>query len=115
MKYKVNLRGGETVEVETTPPTPPMPRSYFDNTLLYAKMGTLAVEGVRCEKYREHSFDGTLATCLVMYRWKDSVMQTNSPLCSEHARELIDYLAQSLPPSGNTGVTNSQVREEKPE
>lgn len=106
MKRNIKLRNGRTVEVETNPPTPLDKKAKKENELLYAKMGTLAVEGVLCEKYIDHKHDGTLATCVVMYRWERSMTQTNSPLCEKHAKELIEYLAQSLPPSSNTGVTD---------
>lgn len=102
----VKLRNGRTVEVETNPPTPLDKKAKKENTLLYAKMGTLAVSGVPCEKYIAHKHDGTLATCMVMYRWENSVAQTSSVLCEKHAQDLINYLAKSLPPSGNTGVTD---------
>lgn len=86
------------------PPTPPKHDPVGENSLLYAKMGSLAVNGVQCEKYQEHSFDGTLATCLVMYRFDNSRIQINAPLCHEHAKQLIDWLAV---PYSDTGL-NSQ-------
>lgn len=114
-KQTVKLRNGKMVEVETAPPTPPKKGAVKENSLLYARMGTIAVSGVQCEKYVAHSFDGTLATHVVSYRWERSVSQTSSPLCEHHARELFGYLSGSLPPSSNTGVTDLLSREEEPE
>lgn len=113
---KYTDRSGEEVVFDDTPPTPPKKTAVTYNSLLYAKTGTLAVDGVQCEKYKHHQFDGTLATCMVMYRFSQSNHQVNSPLCEEHARELIDYLAKFTPdlPYSNTGVTNTIEREEKP-
>lgn len=86
------------------PPAPLKKKTAVNDTLLYAKMGTLAVDGVQCEKYGEHGFDGTLATCLVMYRYSNWRNQANCPLCEKHAKELIDHLAS---PSCNTGLTDT--------
>lgn len=85
-------------------PTPLKPKPLSENPLLYAKMGSLAVNGVQCEEFQEHSFDGTLATCLVMYRFDNSRTQINAPLCQEHAKQLINWLAA---PFSDTGL-NSQ-------
>lgn len=113
---KYTNRAGEEVTFDNDPPTPPKKKAVIENSLLYAKMGSLAVDGVKCEQCLRY-FDGTLATCLVMYRFSQSLHQINSPLCEEHAQKLIDYLAEFAPqpPYSNTGVTTLFDREENQE
>lgn len=117
-KYNVETRGGKVVEVVVNPPTPPGKEiEPGTNGLEFVRIGLIAVKNVQCEKCKYHQFDGTLATHVVSWRFKQSRASSSSPLCESCADELYGHMngffrwEEPVAPSCNTGVTKSFLRE----